>query len=509
MTSDDPPSSLRSSERVLVFVRGARNAATTRELLAREGLEATICASVAELVAEMEAGAAVALLEEEALPTPQCVELLGAALQRQPPWSDFPILVFSAIAGSPRRTPDELVARLGNVVFLDRPVRARSMLASVRAAIRSRRRQYEGRRAIEARDMFLAMLGHELRNPLGAIRLATTLLESKSSGAALPKELAVIDRQTSHLTSLVDDLLDVARVTQGKVVLKRERLRLDEIVKSAFEAQEAHARERGLSYELRPCGETIYVDGDRQRLEQVLANLLANAIKYTRRGGTVVLSYGLRDGQAVVEVTDTGVGIAPDMLGRVFDAFTQADRTLDRTEGGIGLGLAVVRSLVELHGGTASATSAGVNRGSSFVVRLPALTDASAPAPTSRGDLDGETRARRVVVVEDSPDARELLAELLEREGHEVSCASDGPRGLEALVRVAPDVAFIDIGLPGFDGLELARRARASGVVTTLVAVTGYGQPVDRERAFDAGFDDHLTKPVVPKDLQRVMLRVA
>jgi len=500
------------SESVLVLVRGPRDAKVTRELLQRAGFDALVCTDVTELVERIHDGAA-ALLEEETLLAAGSIDQLATALLRQPPWSDFPIVVFSAVHEGSKLGPDELARLLGNVIYLDRPVRTRSVVASVRAAIRSRRRQYEARRAIEARDAFLAMLGHELRNPLGAISLATARLAGKSAAESPPpRELAIVDRQARNLTRMVDDLLDVARVTQGKVVLKRETLDLVEVIRSAFEAHEARARDRGLAYELRVPEDAVWVDGDRQRLEQVFANLITNAIKYTRRGDTVTVAVDSERGagdEAVVSVTDTGVGIAPDVIGRVFEAFVQADRTLDRTEGGIGLGLALVRSLVQLHGGTAEGRSEGLNRGSSFVVRLPAAAAAASVAADSGAALVGRVPARRVVVVEDNDDIRELLAELLEHEGHQVSCAEDGPRGLEALVELLPDIAFIDLGLPGFDGLELARRARASGVRTTLVAITGYGQTEHRERAFDAGFDDHLTKPVLDTDLQRVMLRVA
>lgn len=498
-----------NSERVLVLVRGPRNAQVTCDLLVRAGFEALKCANLAELAERVEEGAGAALLEEEAVTTGPGLESMVKRLRDQPPWSDFPIVVFSASADASKEGESDLARLFGNVTFLDRPVHTRSMLASMHAAIRSRRRQYEARRAIEARDTFLAMLGHELRNPLGAIRLALAMLEKKGTGAPVPKEMAIVERQARHLTRLVDDLLDVARVTQGKVTLERERLNLVEVARSAFEAQEARARGQGLSYAFEAPRSMVWVDGDRQRLEQVFANLIANAIKYTPRGGTIRVSVAREDEEAVVRVKDTGLGIPPGMISRLFEAFAQADRTLDRTEGGIGLGLALVRSLVQLHGGTAEGASDGPNRGSTFTVRLPAAKQAVAPAATANGTQQETSPAMRVLVVEDSVDNRELLAELLKQEGHQVSCAEDGPGGLQTLLALVPDIAFIDLGLPGFDGLELARRARANGLQMTLVAVTGYGQPEDRVHALDAGFDDHLTKPVDDADLRRVMHRLA
>lgn len=499
----------KSSERILVLVRGSRDAEVTRDILVRAGFEAVVCATAADLAERMTEGAGAALVEEQVVGSRASLAPLVETLRRQPPWSDFPIVVFSAAGDTERNGAGDLARLLGNVTFLDRPVRTRSMVASLKVAIRSRRRQYEARRAIEARDTFLAMLGHELRNPLGAISLAVALMQKKTETASLPKEFAVVERQARHLTRLVDDLLDVARVTQGKVTLEREPLNLVEVARSAFEAQEVRARDHGLSYSFAAQPEVVCVNGDRQRLEQVFANLVTNAIKYTPRGGRITVSVCREDEQAVVRVADTGLGIAPEMIGRLFEAFAQADRTLARTEGGIGLGLALVQSLVRLHGGSANGASEGPNRGSAFTVRLPAAPEAVPLAAGASGPSEDASPAMRVVVVEDSPDIRELLAEILKHDGHQVSCAEDGPGGLEKLLAVAPDIAFIDIGLPGFDGLELARRARASGLQTTLVAVTGYGQPEDRAHALDAGFDDHLTKPVIDADVHRVMHRLA
>ena len=501
-------SETNSSERILVLVRGLRDAELTFAVLGRAAFEVLICSSVNELVERMRQGAGAALLEEEVVAPDAAIAALAESLREQPPWSDFPIIVFSTAGGSERGGTADLARLLGNVTFLERPIRIRSMVASVHAAIRSRRRQYEARRAIEARDTFLAMLGHELRNPLGAIRLATAMLERKVPPGSFPKEFAIIERQAQHLTRLVDDLLDVARVTQGKVTLARERLNVVEVARFAFEAQEVQAHQHGLSYAFSASPDVVSVEGDRQRLEQVFGNLITNAIKYTPRGGAIRLSVEREGDEAVVRVSDTGLGIAPEMVGHLFEAFAQADRTLARTEGGIGLGLALVRNLVQLHSGKVDGVSEGPNRGSLFTVRLPAAKEVVPLPMASNGAVPGGGPSRRVVVVEDAADIRELLAELLKHEGHQVSCAEDGPGGLATVLALGPDVAFIDIGLPGFDGLELARRARASGSRATLVAVTGYGQPEDRADAMDAGFDDHLTKPVVDLDVRRVMQRV-
>lgn len=487
------------SERVLVLVRGARDVSLTVDLLRAEGVAAAACGSVVELCDRMKEGAAAALLEEEVFDA-RSLATLHETLRQQPPWSDFPLLVFSTFdRGLPRK--EKLDAILGNVTFLDRPVRARTMLAAVQAALRSRRRQYEGRHAIESRDTFLAMLGHELRNPLGAIHLALDVLERRD--AMHSREHAIIARQSKHLARLVDDLLDVARVTRGSVVLQRARISLGDALRGAFEALEPRAASHGIALSLDASGDDPLVDGDRARLEQVFSNLLTNAIKYTPAGGTVTVTVRRQAGDALVTVADTGVGLAPEMLERVFDVFAQVERTLERREGGMGLGLAIVRSIVALHGGSVVATSDGVGRGSTFTVRLPTVAAEQSRPPPARKAENG--LSLRVVIVEDSPDNRDMLSALLELQGHRVESAGDGPEGLDKILAVKPDIALVDLGLPGFDGLELARRARAAGATSRLVALTGYGQPEDRARAHDAGFDDHLTKPVSDGELRNAL----
>ncbi len=494
------------SERALILVQGSRNGKVTQELLLRAGIAAFVCANVDELCAEIEKGGAAALIAEEML-TPDCVIAIATILKRQPAWSDFPIVVFGG-GPKPARTSPDVARSLGNVTFLDRPVRTRSMVACVRAGIRSRHRQYEARRAIESRDTFLAMLGHELRNPLAAISLAIDLLDRNVAGNSRPKEYGIIDRQSKHLTRLVDDLLDVARITHGKLALQRQRLNLIEVVQSAYETLEPRAKEQRFAYDLVCTDAELWVDGDRQRLEQVFTNLITNAIKYTTRGGGVSVSVQRQNDTAVVAVKDSGIGIAPEMLDHVFEVFAQAKPSLHRTEGGMGLGLTVVRGLVQLHGGSVEAASEGLGLGSSFLVRLPLVEQLALPSSSANRPPEEQSPTRRVVVVEDSEDIRDLLAELLKQAGHEVACAEDGPRGLQTILAFVPDIAFVDLGLPGFDGLELARRARASGSTSRLVAVTGYGQAEDRKHAADAGFDDHLTKPVVNVDLRQAILRL-
>jgi PAS domain S-box-containing protein len=356
--------------------------------------------------------------------------------------------------------------------------------------------------ASRGKDAFLAMLSHELRNPLGAISNAVHVLERVDGGAAAVHAREIIARQTQHLGRLVDDLLDVSRALSGKISLRREVVDVAAVVERALAAvksTEATAS-RELSLEARPA----HVHGDAVRLEQVVNNLLENALKYTPAGGRIRIAVGTRDDTAVLDVEDSGVGIAPELLPRVFDLFVQADDSLDRAAGGLGIGLTLVRRIVEMHGGRVEAASAGPGCGSRFTVRLPATT--AAPAPVARPVVPVND-ARRVLVVEDNADAREMLCQLVRLLGHEVHEAADGLGAVDQALHLLPDLTLVDIGLPGMDGYEVARRIRAeaTGRHLRLVAVTGYGLREDRERALAAGFDEHLVKPVDPSRLAAML----
>lgn len=394
-----------------------------------------------------------------------------------------------------------------------RETRARAELeevnASLEARVRLRTEELETRNrellaAARATDDFLAMLGHELRNPLGAITSATAVLERSAAepdGRQAPL-LAIVSRQARHLARLVDDLLDVARVRSGKVTLERRPVDLAEIAQRAVSAVRVAGRadDHRLTLDTVPAP----VHGDAIRLEQVLLNLLDNALKYTPPGGSIHVAVAADGDHAVLRVSDTGCGIAPEALDRIFDVFTQARGDTDRRRGGLGLGLALVRSLVELHGGTVTAWSPGENEGSEFVVTLPL---APGPVATAAPDAPGRLGSSpcRVLVVEDQADVRASLRALLELSGHAVVEADDGPGGLAAATADRPDVALIDIALPGFDGYTLARRLRELDGCPVLVAITGFGQAADRRRADDAGFSAHLTKPVDPAALADVL----
>ncbi|HEX5010840.1 MAG TPA: PAS domain S-box protein [Planctomycetota bacterium] len=352
-------------------------------------------------------------------------------------------------------------------------------------------------------DEFLAMLGHELRNPLAPIRNAIDLLQSigdTEPDAVLARN--IIDRQSAQLARLVDDLLDVSRITRGKISLRLETVDAREIVERAVESSRPFLDARRHHLELDLPGHPARVHGDIARLSQVMLNLLNNAAKYTLPGGHIHVAVATAGGECVLRVRDDGMGIHAELMPRIFDLFVQGERGLDRSEGGLGLGLALVRKLVEAHGGHVEAFSAGPGDGSEFVVRLP-LAEAAAPTAADQRPGVRASGALRILVVDDNHDTADSAALLLRRAGYTVRVSYDGPDALRVFGQFLPDVVLLDIGLPGLTGFDLATsmRARQGGRPLRLLAVTGYGQESDRERSQNAGFDAHLVKPVMPEVL--------
>ncbi len=353
------------------------------------------------------------------------------------------------------------------------------------------------RDADRRKDEFLGMLSHELRNPLAPIRNALYILDhAEPTGQQARRAKEVANRQVAHLSRLVDDLLDVTRIARGKIELRRADVDLAALAQRAAEDHRAVMQDRGLDLAVELPGERVVVSGDETRLAQVLGNLLSNAAKFTPAGGRVTLTLAADASEAVVHVRDTGPGIDPGMLEAIFDPFTQSEQTLARSEGGLGLGLALVKGLVALHGGEVGAFSGGAGHGTDFVVKLPRVhAPSEAPAPAGAASARPAPRRRRVLVVDDNHDAAETLAELVELLGHEAEVVYDGPSALTKMLEYAPEVVLCDIGLPGMNGYEVARRLRAAGVGARLVAVSGYAQPEDVARAVEAGFDAHVAKP--------------
>jgi signal transduction histidine kinase len=366
---------------------------------------------------------------------------------------------------------------------------------------------YERARAADQRkDDFLAMLGHELRNPLSPITLALELMRDELGDIAA-RERAVIERQVKHMTRLVDDLLDASRITRGKLVLQREHIELATVVCEAIEMTRASFAERGQTLETDVPPSDLCLDADPTRLAQVLSNLLSNASKYTPAGGHVVLKARRTDGQVCLVVEDDGVGMTPELRARIFEPFVQGEGSAERRPGGLGLGLALARSLVEMHGGWITAESEGTGRGSRFTVVLPVVEKRASREPERPAKQRARGPRPRILVVDDNEDAAELLSLSLSRRGFDVRVAHDGAEALRVASEFAPEVAVLDIGLPGMDGYELAERIRAEadGHAPRLIAVTGFGQPRDRERSAEAGFVAHLVKPVKLEELERCM----
>jgi signal transduction histidine kinase len=381
---------------------------------------------------------------------------------------------------------------------------ARDVAERTWAAMENASTQAELRETNRRKDEFLAMLAHELRNPLAPISAAAELMEKSTLDAAgMRRTSGIISRQVRHMTGLVDDLLDVSRVTRGQVTIEPQPQEMRSIVTAAVEQVRPMIDARRHTLTLDLPDEPVVVMGDANRLVQIVTNLLNNAAKYTPDGGQLRLAMQADEGQVLLAVRDKGIGIAPDMQSRVFELFAQAERSSDRSQGGLGLGLALVRSLVELHGGKVRCVSDGANAGSTFEVRLPrrAGSKDQAPAPAATPAPAGQ---ERVLVVDDNEDAAVMLGMLLEASGHAVVVAHRPHAALELAQTHAPTVCILDIGLPDMDGYELARRLRALPATADalMIAVTGYGQQNDRARAVDAGFNQHLVKPV---DAERLL----
>lgn len=375
-------------------------------------------------------------------------------------------------------------------------LRAAASLATT--GLQTARAHHEREQASRAKDEFLAMLGHELRNPLAPIITVLDLLKLRSKGQQLPREHQIIERQAKHLSNLLDDLLDATRIIQGKVELKREPLDLCSVIHRTVEASDTLVQERRHSLTIRLPEQAVWVYGDPTRLMQVFANLLSNAVKYTDPGGKIEIAMQASEGQVAITVQDNGSGISPTLFPRLFNIFEQGAATIDRGKGGLGIGLALVKTFVELHEGTVMARSEGIGCGSAFTVSLPRLS-----LPNSLQNLPDFTPAAagsafRILLVDDNIDALESLRDYLAHHGHEVVATSEPLQALQITQTFHPDVAVLDIGLPGMDGYDLAAalRGRFSQEELRLVALTGYGQTRDFERSKAAGFDTHLVKPV-------------
>jgi signal transduction histidine kinase len=394
----------------------------------------------------------------------------------------------------------------------DQNGRVRGAVATVLDVTLRKQAENALRDADRKKDEFLAMLAHELRNPLAPIRNGLQILRLAGVSGPVEQARAMMDRQLSQLVRLVDDLLDISRITRGKLDLRKEQIECRAVIETALETAQPLIEQAGHQIDIVMPNETILLDGDATRLSQVVSNLLNNAAKYTPPGGRIRLTVAMDgDSAAVLTVSDNGIGIPPAMLAQVFEIFTQVDRRLEKTTGGLGIGLSLVKGLVEMHGGTITAQSEGEGRGSEFTVRLPLAVMPTTPkdAP-SLPAVPASVPRHRILVVDDNVDAADSLGQLLELLGHEVRTAYDGETGVDTAEAFRPNVVLMDLGMPRVNGFEAARRIRqqAWGSKMALVALTGWGQSDDRQKSADAGFDHHLVKPVEAVTLMQLLDRL-
>jgi two-component system CheB/CheR fusion protein len=414
------------------------------------------------------------------------------AVLRASDGTDLPVYITANLFGD---APASVCLVITDLTEQKRRAEREAMFAKEEAA------RAEAEAASQAKDQFLTILSHELRNPLGVILNGVEVLDRTSSAEPGPRKTrAIIRRQAQHLAKLLDDLLDMTRVSQGKIELHRQPMNLADVVSTAAEDHRPEIERSGISFSVAVPTETVAVDGDRTRLLQALGNLLHNARKCTAAGGSISLSLGQAGGHAEVRVRDTGIGIEPQMLDRIFDLFWQRHPAPTPGVAGLGIGLTLVRRLLDLHGGSVAAMSDGPGRGSEFVVRIP-LTEAPIPAEP-KTSVPAPPPTFRLLLIEDHEDSRDMARHGLELLGQSVTVAADGETGIALALSETPDAVFVDIGLPGLDGYEVGRRLReALGDRVLLVALTGYGRVDDRRRVREAGFDAHLVKPVAPTDM--------
>lgn len=510
MTTDDDGLHLR----VLSLLPTARDGLLTAELLGRRGIQVTECRNDCDLATEVARGVGAIIVAEEVL-AEGAHGVLMAAVRDQPRWSDLPVLLVTS-SGPSSGPVEEAMGTLGNVTLMERPLRVAALVSTVHAALRARARQYqlqsylselERARKAEAehaqrKDTFLAMLGHELRNPLAPIRNALQVLEIDDSDPARRKQLRqMMLRQVDHMVRLVDDLLEASRLSQGKITLQRVPVDLREVLRDAVALARRSRQEEDAPRVLLTLPEQpIPLDADPVRLAQVFGNLLNNAMRYGKAGGVVEVAARHDGDEAVAAVLDDGDGIEPELLPRLFELFSQGQRSQHRLHDGLGIGLALVHQLVAMHGGTVTGHSKGKGKGAEFLVRLPLAEPPRDPPPAraqASAPLDALAPRLKVLVVDDNRDAAQSMAMLLEAMDVDVAMAHAGEEALEQATRFHPDLALLDIGMPGMDGYTLARhlRERTADGGMVLAAMTGWGEERDRLRAREAGFDHHFSKP--------------
>jgi signal transduction histidine kinase/ActR/RegA family two-component response regulator len=529
--------------RVLLLTPTRRDGEITSSLLIGGGETCLVCENLFHLLDELKRGAGVVLITEEAISAPGIHELLQF-LEAQPPWSDLPIVMLMK-SGITSPTATKAIRDLRNVTLVERPAPTRSVVSAVQAAIRGRERQYQIRDQIEAiheaqkdrdqlleseraarqeaeragriKDEFLATLSHELRTPLNAIFGWSQLIKiNPADETTVAEGVKVIDRNVRLQTQLIEDLLDVSRIISGKVRLEVQSVELPEVIGAALEAVKPAAMAKNITLENRWEGIGSSVQGDPGRLQQVFWNLLTNAIKFTPHSGTIRVRATCADSQLEVRVSDTGEGIDPAFLSQLFERFTQADASTTRKHGGLGLGLSIVRNLVEMHGGTVHGESQGTGQGATFVVRLPLTPAASAEQPVLTTQENSKLfrngvklTGLKILVVDDETDSRELVERILTEVGAQPTSAASAAEANVVLCHFEPNIIISDIGMPVEDGYAFMRALRGRGLKTPALALTAFARSEDRIRSIQAGYQMHLRKPVDPVELVAVVASMA
>ncbi|WP_229487556.1 hybrid sensor histidine kinase/response regulator [Pseudoduganella lutea] len=491
--------------RVLIYAPIGKDGRLIAQLLHRGGVGQHVCTTSAQVVTELTNGAGALLLTDEALDS-SLLRSLNHFIQQQPAWSDLPILLMVHSA----RANDEssgLYDKLGYVSLLERPLQGATILSAVKSALRARERQYMMREIDRRKDEFLAMLAHELRNPLAPVSAASDLLKlGNLSSEKIKQTSEVISRQVRHMTGLIDDLLDVSRVSRGLVNLDSAAVDARQVISGALEQARSFIDAKRHQLILRTSPEHACIQGDHKRLVQILANILNNAAKYTPEGGEISLSMDVDNSEVTFTVSDNGIGIANDVIEHVFEMFAQAERSADRAQGGLGIGLALVKNLVHLHRGRVTVHSDGIGAGSSFKVILPRCAEINHPLVELIVQPQQPTRSPKILVVDDNKDAADMLGLFLEAAGYDVKVVHSATAALSMVAKGNVfDACLLDIGLPDMDGNALATRLRelAPTAESFLIAITGYGQDSDRARTREAGFDEHHVKPVNMDNLLR------
>ena len=504
-----------------------RDAELVRQTLSGVGISASDCKSFDRLLAGIESGVGAVLIAEEAAKA-DALDQLVDALEAQPLWSDLPLIVFSSNSRNAELLLDRLGGRI-NVTIVERPIRITMLVSAVRGALRARERQYQTRdllsqleQADQQKDLFLATLSHELRTPLNSILGWIQIMRSRRlDESAINRALEVIERNAKSQSEMISDILFVSRIITGKLEIKHEPIDVGDVMSAVVEMIKPSAEAKLLTLRFETDEyEPVPVEGDAERLQQIFLNLLTNAVKFTPDGGVIDVRLKRAGSNVSVEVRDNGQGMNPEFLPYVFDRFMQADSTYTRRIGGLGLGLAIVRHLVALHGGKVTAHSEGKDRGSTFTVTLPIADSKRLTATNDRNqfaklspDVSARLKGMQILLVEDDKDSRDMLEVALSIYGINVESAESAGEALAKIKEIKPDILVSDIGLPGEDGYDLIRKVRLlprqSGGEIPAIALTGYVSVQDRKLALKAGYQDHIPKPVNPNKLIELFVKLS